>query len=554
MKLERRIREVETRLFARSGVEPDESFVDLASSQVRLRVLSVGAGPSLVMLHGVSLAAAVWAPWLADLSGYRIHLVELPGHGLSGPFTYRIGAVREQTLDLMDDLFDTLALTTAPVVGHSLGGMFALWYAAARPGRIVSLVAIGSPAVALTGVKVRMPLSLMTVPVLGEVVLRNPMPRSVYRRLLGQGLSPAAAAAAPEELLDVLRLAARRKGNARTVASLMHAIDGFRHPRRERHERRRAAPDLGADDVLRGTRRPIHETPRKRCRSSPKSSAGPAQVPGGHGPWPEDPAGCAKVVTTTSRRPDSHRLLSLGGTTPQSAEHLIGGTGAGPQRAFHQAGPVPGGVLAREVHPAQGRGDELVIAVGHVDGGRGVRLTGPPIIVPGGDQGPAGVQGQLGPQRRHPGRPPGRAVGHGQGRQPRLGAAERVHGLDLARRVGRGPGPEASGTLCTADAAAGRVTCSLALCASPARRQASGAVRHRRRERQLPQHGHGHRDDHRVAGHESVAGQHPHTLVIMPTARTGLRDAEAGQALGQPLVALRPPARDGPRGTCWSRP
>lgn len=39
---------------------------------------------------------------------------------------------------------------------------------------------------------------------------------------------PAAAAAAPDDLLYALRLAARRPGNARTVASLMRAIDGFR--------------------------------------------------------------------------------------------------------------------------------------------------------------------------------------------------------------------------------------------------------------------------------------------------------------------------------------
>jgi pimeloyl-ACP methyl ester carboxylesterase len=108
--------------------------------------------------------------------------------------------------------------------------MFALWYAAARPGRIASLVAIGDPAVALPGATVRMPLSLLTVPALGQAVLRTPM-RPVYRGLLGQGLSPAAAATAPDDLIDVLRLAGHRNGNASTVASLMHAIDGFRRPR-----------------------------------------------------------------------------------------------------------------------------------------------------------------------------------------------------------------------------------------------------------------------------------------------------------------------------------
>ncbi len=314
MKLEQRIRQSEGRLFARSGIEPDESFVDLGSSHVRLRVLSVGAGPSLVMLHGVSLTAAAWVPWLADLSGYRAHLVELPGHGLSGPFTYRTGAVRAQTLDLIDDLFDALALAAAPVVGHSLGGMFALWHAAARPGRIVSLVAIGSPAVALTGVRVRMPLSLMTVPVLGQVVLRNPMPRLVYRRLLGQGLSPVAAAAAPEELLDVLRLSARRKGNARTVASLMHAINGFRHPRAESVMSDGELHQITAPTMFCwGTDDPFMKPNQARPAIAKMSSAVLREVPGGHGPWLEDPAGCATIVvdhlTATGFAP---QLLSTG--------------------------------------------------------------------------------------------------------------------------------------------------------------------------------------------------------------------------------------------------
>jgi hypothetical protein len=65
MKLDHRLREAESRLFARYSLEPDESFIDLATANVRLRVLRVGTGPDLVMFHGVSLAAAVWAPWLS---------------------------------------------------------------------------------------------------------------------------------------------------------------------------------------------------------------------------------------------------------------------------------------------------------------------------------------------------------------------------------------------------------------------------------------------------------------------------------------------------------
>ncbi len=309
MSLDHRIREAETRLFARSGLQPEESFLDLPSAKVRLRVLSVGAGPSLVLLHGVSLAAAVWAPWLADLAGYRALLVELPGHGLSGPVAYRPSTVRDHSLGLMDDIFDALGLATAPVVGNSLGGMFALWYAAARPGRIASLVAIGEPAVALPGAAVRMPLSLMTVPVLGEAMLRTPTPRPAYRGLLGQGLGPGAAAAAPDELLDVLRLTARRKANAKTIASLMHAIDGFRRPRPESVMTDELHQITAPTMFCLGTGDPYLTPAQARPAIAKIRGAVLHEVPGGHAPWLEDPAGCAKLtighLTATGFEPAS---------------------------------------------------------------------------------------------------------------------------------------------------------------------------------------------------------------------------------------------------------
>jgi pimeloyl-ACP methyl ester carboxylesterase len=298
MQLDQRIREAEARLFARGGPQPEESFIDLASTKVRLRLLSVGTGPSLLMLHGVGLAAAAWAPWLPDLAGYRAVMVELPGHGRSGPIAYRPGAVRDLTLRMMDDLFDALGMATAPVVGHSLGGMFALWYVAARPGRITSLVAIGDPAVALPGAVVRAPLSLLTVPVLGEAMLRSPSPRPLFRRLFGMGTSPAAAAAAPDELIDVLRLAARGKGNASTVASLMHAIDHFRRPRSESVMSDEELGRITAPTMFCwGTNDPFLAPEQGRPSVAMIPGAVLHEIPGGHAPWFEDPAGCAKLVT-----------------------------------------------------------------------------------------------------------------------------------------------------------------------------------------------------------------------------------------------------------------
>jgi pimeloyl-ACP methyl ester carboxylesterase len=97
----------------------------------------------------------------------------------------------------------------------------------------------------------------------------------VYRRLFGQGMSPAAAAAAPDELLDLLRLAGRRKGNARTGNSLMHAIDGFRRPRPESvmtdaELRRICMPTMfcwGTEDPFLSPPRHVPPSPRSPERS-----------------------------------------------------------------------------------------------------------------------------------------------------------------------------------------------------------------------------------------------------------------------------------------------
>jgi pimeloyl-ACP methyl ester carboxylesterase len=233
------------------------------------------------------------------LSGYRLLAVDLPGHGLSDPAGYRRGQVRQHARELIDDIFDALELDEAPVVGHSLGGMLALWYAAAGAERISRLVAIGEPAVALAGVRVRMPLSLLTVRGLGLAVLRSPTPRPIYRRLLAQGLGSAEVAAAPDSLIDALRLSARRPGNARTVTSLMHAIEHFRRPRAESVLTTTELAALAMPTMfIWGTDAPYLSAERARPSIDEIPTATLHEVPGGHGPWLVDPERSAQLIQT----------------------------------------------------------------------------------------------------------------------------------------------------------------------------------------------------------------------------------------------------------------
>jgi pimeloyl-ACP methyl ester carboxylesterase len=315
--LERRIHDAESNLFAAVGADVEEFFLELARTGLRVRVLSHGRGPAVVLLHGASENAAIWAPLFTKLGHFRLLAVDLPGHGLSDPTVFRRGQVREHARRLIDDILDALRLDQVPVIGHSLGGMFALWHIATGSGRISEVVAIGEPAVALPGVRVRVPLSLLTVRGLGVAVLRSPSPRRVYRRLLAQGMGGDDVAAAPDPLIEALRLSARRPQNARTVASLMHAIDRFRRPRTESVLTSAELAAITAPTIfILGSDDPYLSIGRARPSIDQIPGARLYEMPGGHAPWLADPEHAAGLIAT-------HAHLTTGPhLTPAPGENL----------------------------------------------------------------------------------------------------------------------------------------------------------------------------------------------------------------------------------------
>ncbi|TMQ06897.1 MAG: alpha/beta fold hydrolase [Deltaproteobacteria bacterium] len=123
---------------------PRESFVDVRG--LRLCVLTWGSddAPPVVCLHGILDHAAAMDEIAQRLvrRGVRVIAPDLRGHGRSG----HVGAGGSYHLvDFVADV-DALARTLGPapfpLVGHSLGAVIAGLFAAARPGRISSLVLV----------------------------------------------------------------------------------------------------------------------------------------------------------------------------------------------------------------------------------------------------------------------------------------------------------------------------------------------------------------------------------------------------------------------------
>lgn len=97
-----------------------------------------GSGPDLVLLHGWGMNRAVWRQAAGLLSRrWRLHLVDLPGHGES------------RQLALTPDLPGLAAIVAERVppaawVGWSMGGLVSLQAALDFPGRVSSLILVAT--------------------------------------------------------------------------------------------------------------------------------------------------------------------------------------------------------------------------------------------------------------------------------------------------------------------------------------------------------------------------------------------------------------------------
>ena len=100
-----------------------------------VHIIIYGKGKPLVLFHGWGFNTEVWSPLLPALtSQYELHLVDLPGFGLTQPMAW--------------EAFKTTLLKQLPenfaLAGWSMGGLFATRLAIEEPERVTHLVNIAS--------------------------------------------------------------------------------------------------------------------------------------------------------------------------------------------------------------------------------------------------------------------------------------------------------------------------------------------------------------------------------------------------------------------------
>ena len=113
----------------------------IAANGLTFHVQQAGAGPDVVLIHGVTGDLSIWflCKAMTELAEhFRVTAFDLRGHGYSAspPTGYT-------SLDQAGDLFgimDHLGITSARVVGHSFGAVIALHAAVLDPARVEAIV------------------------------------------------------------------------------------------------------------------------------------------------------------------------------------------------------------------------------------------------------------------------------------------------------------------------------------------------------------------------------------------------------------------------------
>jgi pimeloyl-ACP methyl ester carboxylesterase len=107
----------------------------------RLSVEVVGSGPDVVLIPGLSSSPDVWRATIAALPGYRYHLVHVAGFAGKPAGANASGPVVEPVAEEIARYVAERRLHRPAIVGHSLGGAWAIMIAGRHP-ELVSKVMV----------------------------------------------------------------------------------------------------------------------------------------------------------------------------------------------------------------------------------------------------------------------------------------------------------------------------------------------------------------------------------------------------------------------------
>ena len=280
----------------RHGVSARSRFVPVPSVGGEAHVVECGEGHDVVLLAGIGLPAAFWAPLLAELRGCRVHAVDMPGFGLTDTPPDWGSDVRRDAVRFIDEIVDGLGIERpVTLIANSLGSLWASWFALERPDDVRAMVHVACPALVL-GTSAPLPMRMLGTR-LGPLLMRlqPPSPKGVERlgAIVGEDL------ASQPVMRDLLLAAERLPDHGRMMLTLL--------PQLVRLRGARPAMALGEDDLGR-IRVPVQvvwadgdpfgsvDVGERMVAALPDAEL--RVVPGGHAPWLDSAATIADHIGT----------------------------------------------------------------------------------------------------------------------------------------------------------------------------------------------------------------------------------------------------------------
>jgi len=108
----------------------------------RITVTTQGAGPDVVLIHGLNSSPRAWATTVAALPGYRYHLVQLSGFAGQPVGGNNEGNVVAPVAEEIARYIKETGLKQPAVIGHSMGGTMGMMLAARHPDALSKLMVV----------------------------------------------------------------------------------------------------------------------------------------------------------------------------------------------------------------------------------------------------------------------------------------------------------------------------------------------------------------------------------------------------------------------------
>jgi pimeloyl-ACP methyl ester carboxylesterase len=113
-----------------------------AFASERLSVRALGSGPDVVLIPGLSSSPDVWRSTVAAVPGYRYHLVHVAGFAGKPAGANASGPVVEPVAREIARYIREAGLKKPAIVGHSLGGAWAMMVAGRNPGLAAKVMVV----------------------------------------------------------------------------------------------------------------------------------------------------------------------------------------------------------------------------------------------------------------------------------------------------------------------------------------------------------------------------------------------------------------------------